>query len=290
MTKTLIDLDNHMYIQSTTKVKHLCKPLMETLPVNFFYFERGYHNRKRIILSSNKDWLKDYFLHKHHDNELINFHEKIKNEHFIMSVWGHCKNTDHASCQFWYKMKEKYNFANYFWLTWVYDKYVEVYGFAVESGIDHPIQCFLYNQDIFLHFAEYFSSKGYNLLEEAENHKFQVAKPNDMSYSNQHIYGIPENDRKKYYTTANVNKIQLKGDFKGVTLSRDEAKTMILLCQGMKYSDIANELFLTEPTIKYRIGSVREKLKAKNKKELIDLFNAHQLLELCQSALGLYDS
>ncbi len=54
------------------------------------------------------------------------------------------------------------------------------------------------------------------------------------------------------------------------TLTPRQADVLALVAQGLTYKEVAAKLFLTEPTIKYHMGEIIERLHAENRRQVIE--------------------
>ncbi len=274
MLKLPNDLKSHSSILSVDDVRKICAPLMRHFDINLFYFIKSFYQGdkkgQRILLASDANWVHDYFESKHYETELVNFPGVLQGKTFVASIWDGC-HSNHASCKMGILAQSKYEVAQLFYLTWVYDDYIEVYCFGVKKGHDHIPQQLLFNLDIFQHFCHYFNDAGLSMLQKAHQDAFTVPAQDAQKYSNPHYFEI-KTHKQQLLDMMPIQKIYLTGKFQHIYLSPDEAKTLILACQTLQYADIAELLHVSVPTIKYRINSIRKKCGAKNKQALIRLF------------------
>jgi two-component system NarL family response regulator len=54
-------------------------------------------------------------------------------------------------------------------------------------------------------------------------------------------------------------------------------EVLSLVSQGLTYKEVAAKLFLTEPTIKYHMGEIVERLHLKNRREVIEYVRRRKL-------------
>lgn len=282
------DLSSHSSTLLAKKVKTLCEPLFQYFDLNLFYFIKSYYQGdqkgKRLLLSSNADWVSDYFSHKHYEHELVNYPKVLQHKSFVASIWEGCA-SNHDSCKMGLLAQTKYQVSQLFYLTWVYDDYIEVYCFGIKQGQDHIAQQLLFNLDIFQHFCHYFNDAGQDLIQKANHDAFRIPISDSNQYSNPHYLEITSQKKHDMLKKLEINKIYLKGKYENVSLSIDEAKTIALACQTLQYADIAKLLSVTVHTIKYRMISIRKKCGAKNKQALIQLFIEEDFTTLIKQAL-----
>jgi DNA-binding CsgD family transcriptional regulator len=288
MENPLIDFETHSSILLADEVRKICTPLFQYFNADLFYFIRSYYKGprkgKRLVLSSNANWVKDYFLVKHYQHELVNFPEAFRGKTFIANTWDGCE-SNHASCKIGIVAQEKYNISQFLFLTWVFNESIEVYAFGIKKGQDHINQKLLFNIDIFKHFCHYFNNAGEELILKAENDAFNVSSPQLKEFSNPHFLGDEFQKKQKILERMPIEKIFLKRKYQDIYLTVEEAKTIVLACQALQYSDIAKLLSVSVHTIKYRMNNIREKLGAKNKKELIKIFLQNRLVDHCKLVL-----
>lgn len=274
MLKLPHDLKTHSSVLSVNEVRKLCAPLMRHFDINLFYFIKSYYQGsqkgQRILLASDANWVQDYFDSRHYETELASFPGVLEGKTFVLSIWDGC-HSNHASCKMGLLAQNKYQVAQLFYLTWVYDDYLEVYCFGIKKGHDHIPQQLLFNLDIFQHFCHYFNDAGQPLLQKAQQDAFTVPVQDAHQYSNPHYFEI-KTHKHHLLDKMPIQRIYLTGKYQHIYLSPDEAKTLILACQALQYADIAKLLNVSVPTIKYRINSIRKKCNVKNKLALIRLF------------------
>lgn len=288
MEKPLVDFATHSSIQLAGKVHKICEPLFQHFNINLFYFERSYYKGtqkgSRLLLSSNEEFSKDYYLTKHYLYELANYPEHFMRKSFIASIWDGCQ-SNHSSCKIALLTQQKMNISHLFYLTWVYDENIENYCFGVKKGEDHIPQKLLFNIELFQYFCEYFNDAAQSLILQAEKDKFKAPAPASQEYSNPHYLGLDLKTKKQFLSKMPIDKIFLKGPYQDIYLTVDEAKTIVLACQALQYDDIAKILSVSLPTVKYRMNCIREKCNIKNKNELIKIFIQSGLCDHCKSAI-----
>jgi DNA-binding CsgD family transcriptional regulator len=285
MERPLINFESHSSILLADEVRKICVPLFQYFDADFFYFIRSYYKGprkgKRLLLCSNENWVKDYFSIQHYKHELVNFPEAFRGKNFIVSTWDGCK-SDHQSCKIGILAQQKYHYSHFLYLTWVFNESIEVYCFGFKKTQDHIYQKLLFNIDVFKHFCHYFNIVSEDLIQTAENDAFNIPVPQSKEFSNPHFLGLEFQKKQNFLQSMPIDKIFLKRTYQDVYLTAEEAKTIVLACQALRYSDIAKLLSVSVHTIKYRMNNIREKLGAKNKKALIELFIQDQLVDLCK--------
>jgi len=255
--------------------------------VNLFYFIKSYYlgdqKGKRILLSSDANWVNDYFATKHYESELVSFPSVLKGKTYISSIWDGC-HSNHQSCKLGLLAQSKYNVSHLFYLTWVHDNNIEVYCFGFKKGHDHIPQQLLFNLDIYQYFCHYFDDIGRDLIQNAYKDAFIVPIQDSANYSNPHYFEYGP-QKQQLLNTMPIHKIFLTGKYQDTYLTKDEAKTIVLACQALQYADIAKYLSVSVPTVKYRINSIRKKCGVKNKKAMIRLFTEQNFVPHLKEAL-----
>ncbi len=288
MQKLPTDLHTHSSMLLADKVRAICEPLFQYFDLNLFYFIKSYYQGaqkgKRLLLSSNANWVNDYFASKHYEYELVSYPKVLQNKSFVASIWEGCA-SHHDSCKMGILAQNKYQVSHLFYLTWIYDDYIEVYCFGIKEGQDHVAQQLLFNMDILQHFCHYFYDRAQDLIQKAEQDAFYVPISDSSNYSNPHYLEIASQKKQELLKKIAVDKIYLKGKYEHVFLSVDEAKTIALVCQALQYADIAKHLSVTVHTIKYRMVNIRKKCHATNKQALIQLFIEEDFTTLIKQAL-----
>ncbi|MBI2791428.1 MAG: hypothetical protein HYX61_05680 [Gammaproteobacteria bacterium] len=288
MEKPLINFESHSSILLADEVRNICAPIFQYFDADFFYFIRSYYKGpregKRLLLCTNENWVKDYFTIKHYQHEIVNFPEAFRGKNFIVSTWDGCK-SDHQSCKIGILAQQKYNYSHFLYLTWVFNESIETYCFGFKKNQDHIYQKLLFNVDIFQHFCHYFNNVAQDLIQKAENDAFKIPAPKSKEFSNPHFLGLEYQKKQSFLESMPIDKIFLKRKYQDIYLTAEEAKTIVLACQALQYSDIAKLLSVSVHTIKYRMNNIREKFGAKNKKALIKIFLQDQLVDLCKFLL-----
>ena len=95
--------------------------------------------------------------------------------------------------------------------------------------------------------------------------KFEESKKNADKADTDYYKKIMEQTKKEALLYPNFLTQQKEHE----ELSTQEMDVLRLLCQGMKNADIANELFLSENTVKYHLKKVYQKLQAGSRSEAI---------------------
>lgn len=289
MEKPLIDFNTHSSILLVDEVQKICKPLFQYFDINLFYFERSYYKGsqqgRRLLLSSDKNFIKDYFSTEHYLYELANYPDQFVRKSFIVSIWDGC-HSHHDSCKIGLLMQQKMNISHLFYLTWVYNENIENYCFGIKKEQDHIPQKLLFNIELFQHFCLHFNDIGQSIILEAEKDKFKVPPPATQEYSNPHYLGLDIKSKNQFLNKIPIEKIYLKDPFQDIYLTIDETKTIVLVCQNLQYDDVAKILSISLATVKYRMNNIREKCSVKNKNELIKIFLQSGLFDYCKLAVA----
>lgn len=228
----------------TGDVAGMVMPSLRPHGITYFNFYKEYFDGTSIRLSSHQQWAEHYF-EKNYITQTTNmplsyFKKEINYAIWNPNDWLNDVLSDAAT---------NFNIGNGISLIKVNDDSIESYGFGAETNNYSIINHFYINNlDWLERFCHYFKDMADGLIKSCESNKIIIP-----------LY------REKIVLLTN-NKLSTEPL---INLPKQQLKCSQLLLEGLGSKEIASHLKLSPRTIEYYINILKDKLRCKNKTELI---------------------
>lgn len=241
------------------EIKQLCKPL-ETLDITTFSHLRVFDNNKLTVQCNNVPFLLNYLNEKYYiADPCVNVQpESTDLGKYI--IWDSVNCTGRTA-----KMlidSNTFNFKHVFSIIKKKKEYVDFYHFG--THLSNPIihQVYINNLEMLDRFIQFFNT-------ETKKSKILSSAYDIILNTNHHYSNIELNQ--DIFNTKIKRKISSKKytEFEREYLTKKEMECAELVLQSKTSKEIARELGLSYRTIEDRIHSLKIKLNAKNKADLI---------------------
>lgn len=252
---------NHPSIVYATQIKQLCEPL-HNFNITTFSHLRVFNNNQLTVQCNNSAFLLNYLKEQYYTADpCVNIHSESTNlgEYIIWdSVACSGRTAEMLAASY------SYNFKHVFSIIKTQKDYVDFYHFGTHQSNPAIHQTYINNLAILDHFIAFFNS-------ETKKSK-ELSQAYDIILNANQIYSNVEQDTNDLLFNKQVNrgvilKKLIKSEYGNLTYKEIECSELIL--QGNTTKEIAKELGLSYRTIEDRINSLKVKLNAKNKADLI---------------------
>lgn len=277
MTNIIPDLESYISYTACDRVSAICRPLFDHMEINFFQYVKQYYNGGRILLSSNKEWVKDYFQFGQYHHEYVNFGKNYAKHHVGFNIWSGCKQ-DHPGCKLWLHSQEKYHIDHLLAIHSNHDTYCELYHFGGTERNTHLTSVFLSNLDLFHKFTLYFLEKAQDLIKKANEDPYYPPKNPKHGDHNRWLLGVETSAKLDFSRRINLNKFYLKGHLEGKYLTYRQMECLKGIIDGKSYREIAQELHISNRTIDYHLAEVRQMFGVKTKRQLVEALFENDVL------------
>ena len=244
------------------EIKNLVAPLEELLGSNFFCFRRIYDDGKHATLTTNPDWLLRYYSKKYYLQKEIQKAGEVGE--FYPVVWDYVDNMDKFSDQAVIDAKNN-NLAHSFSLKYIASTYMDLYSLTMPAEGDHASAEYLKYYENIKKFIFYFQSSAAVLINEAERDPIKVDCINEVR--SEHF--LLHESSKLFNRQVQISALQVNIDGSLVKLTKSETKCLKMLALGLSSKRIAAQCNVGVRTIEIYIESLRLKLKAPHKTEII---------------------
>lgn len=278
MNAPIEDIEKHFCYTSSDAVAKICKPLFTQFDISFFQYVKHYYDGGRVLLSSNREWVKDYFRYEHYLHEYVNFGKDFKEHTSGYNLWSGCEQ-DHKSCQIWRHSKKVYGLDHFLAIYSNYDTYCEMFHFAGKETTTHLPSVFFTNIDLFERFGIYFLDKAKGILKKAHESRFYPPKVTEIDNTNRWVFGVQHEKKKQFINEIPLNSFQLKGHLEDQQLSFRQMQCIKGIVEGKSYKQIAQELELSHRTIDYHLSEIRKIFRVKSKKQLLDALYENDVIK-----------
>lgn len=253
MTSRLLDLQNHPVYTHANELQSLCAKLA-SLDITTFSHLRVFEDKKLTVLCNRPDFLLNYQEKKYYEADpCVN----IKPE---STDFGQYLLWDHVSCSgktaAMLQDSAEFNFKHVFTIIKNYSTHQDFYHFGTHLSDPFINHIYINNLEELNQFISFFNNK----ISESTILSRAYQLPINLDQKNSNIC-IKNNN------LFSIKKINT--NFFGPVLTQKEIECASLLLQGKSAKEIAYALQLSVRTIEDRINSLKFKLVAKNKSDLI---------------------
>lgn len=215
---------------------------ISNIGVNYFTFDRTYHDGSHIRLTSNSKWIEHYYKNKLYRKTI--YENPNLNFAFSFIMWK-----DSPQTKICLEAKE-FNVRNGLTINRPNQEYCDFFHFGFNANINpYEYLSSLYN------FTKQFVSLEKERIQSLENHRFVL--PDIMPANVQDRISI------KLKTKFYIPKIK-----NSISLSLKEIDVIELLIKGNKDKEIAEKLNNSHRTIQFHIAKIKNKLNCTNLAEL----------------------
>lgn len=254
--------DKHFFMTSHQEVNELVKPLIVSLQLKSFVYQKNFNNGEEIRLGNQPEWLRHFYAKKLYQQSIFEHEPKHYPDGYV--VWEQLKHhnvvLDEARC---------FDISHGMTLSAPCHDGVEYYFFGLANQQQQMMSPWLRNIDLFRHFIAFFHDRGGDLLKRANKHRLCLEKQIDAALPQQEsVWTTFTNpiDREKFFAATPIRKLRINEE---VSLSQREFSCARLLLQGMRAKEIAGCLYISSRTVEVHLAHLREKLHCANQSQLI---------------------
>jgi DNA-binding CsgD family transcriptional regulator len=247
-----MNLDTHISLTSCSVIQEITKPLLETLGVGYFSFQRAYADRKAIRLSTYPEWTKHYISQGYFGIARVDYCYSLKHDYeyyrwedfaldgLQLPVLRECYNDFHL--------------RDGFTIIKQYRTYLDQYSMAAtEHDLLIGISVYLRMIQFIENFIPYFLQQAQSIIKEANKIPFLLPGFTPPS---------PARTDRPYEVTLNYFSQKTQP-------TRREMQCFEYLVRGKTAKEIARELRLSPRTVEYYLDNFRKKIGCRNRYELI---------------------
>jgi len=252
---------NHKFLSSSGKIKQICQPLAY-LSIHLFTFFRKYNDGGEIYLSTDKQWIDDYYrLGLYETSFYANHQKKIING---FDVWV---NDSPASV---YKHGRDYYDSHYgFTYSAQKEGYTDHYFFSFGKENNQALQYCINNFELIEKFCDYFWDNAASVVKDCEESRIYIPEAN-IQVADDSPNELDDNFAKIFLdfmsasSSINIYSCNLLDK-----LTYREKQCVQLLLTHFTAGNIANNLSISARTVEVHLDSARKKLDCASKIELI---------------------
>jgi len=260
-----MDIDikqGHPFLSYVKNMAEFSKPL-QNLDINLFTFMRSYSDNSRIYLSNNQEWIKQYYQLGLYKTSLFESHPRLyKSQIMIWPLPGEDVSEVIKHGQLYY------NSHSGITLCENHVQYTDFYFFSFSKPKSHFLNYFINSLDIVKDYSSYFLERVSGDMEVLD--KCRIKIPNQDFSATEYKIFIKNNHAIKSQFYKNIGLSNNKQEIN--KLSDSEKQCFKFLLSGKTSSEIAKLLCISKRTVEKHNENIRNKLKCKNKYELISKF------------------
>ena len=193
-----INLEKHFSLNSSSLVKELCDPLLQSIGITYFNYIKIYNNDcSRELLTNNADWINHFY-----KNSLYNSVGAIDIEHLLPKgyfLWSEMDQKDPIYLQ----GRDFFNIDN--GISFVIKRSDDTYLYIFASSRDqHCINNFYAgNIDLLQRFIYYFTDKAQHLMKKASENRIYL--PVRQQIESEKVNNIVVSDKIREQFLANTD-------------------------------------------------------------------------------------
>lgn len=242
-------------------ISSLCTSL-NAIGITFFHYMQRFNDNSRIHLSNIPEWVEHFY---------------EQNFHLSGVLQGRNNFYEHDGCFLWSTLKDQSIYQDcreYFNIDYgitIFKKNadsVEFFHFGTCRDKPEMVNFYLTNMDMLYRFIAYFKSNAHFLLEKARKNRIRLSAYNK----------IPDNDDLNVVLgmRASAHDIKIKKyilclNNEKIIFSKREVDCLLGLLEGKQASQIGAKLYISKRTVETHFDHIRQKLRCRNKAELIKI-------------------
>jgi len=249
------------------KVAKICVPLFECFPLIGFSYQLIINDKSMIALSSNTEWLKNFYEYSLDD---LLFHDPhiLTQKHYEWHTYWPLAFSP-SVIQKLYKL----NMNNTYTIVQKRNEFIEAWHFIADR--DQPIISFFLNfGEIARHFVNYFNYKAADAFPSFQR-KYRSAFTDFFILFQQERSEVNNEKKKIFFNETQIDQHIFKLPQGEVVLSARELVCLVHLVRGRTAKEIAQIIHLSPRTVEHYINIIKLKFNAQNKSELIKLVSKY---------------
>ncbi len=264
----------HVEFTSCDKVAELMRPLQALFHMNHFGLIRATWDCKKFSLCSDSKWIKNFWERDYH----------LINEGYPLIKGGglYFNNDFNMQSPFGEMIKdleENFNTGHLVYYIQQHIGYTDFWVFGAPLDQTNFQRDLLLHQDYIMKFLLHFKDKANSLIKEGLETAYNIPLGKAVHVKMKNKIGEQFSTNKS--DVLDIKQYHLQNDSgDNIVLTQREVDCIQLLCQGLRYKEMARLLYVSTRTIEQRIDKIRMKFNCDSKKELITKINAMQLMDL----------
>lgn len=248
---------DHVFFTLSQDICALSAPLNLHLKIHYFAFKRTYDDGSKIYLFNHPLYYERWFSKRYY---LIGNREaRASYYENSYDLWD-CLPDPY---KLYAEGAEYFDIAHGLTITRKHEEHCDFFFFATHLENSYIRQLYFERRDIFERYCDYFISTSQDLIKKAEKYKIILPLPEPI---------------KPFTPIVEINEFLKEitfseNDVSSCRLTKREIDCANLLAQGRTYKEIAKIYKLSPRTIEEHSYNIRQKLKCKNKSELIALLS-----------------
>lgn len=257
----MVDINKELAWSYVKEIREICKPLFDTLKINYFDYSRFYPDNTAFGLFTDPEYVS--FFRNHDCYKSGPKHILLPGKHLWVSYIDH---------QFLSEAREYFNHDHGLTILTQYPEYHEVCNFSTSTENKQILELYLNNGDFIQRFIGYFKAKAELIIKKCSNQRVLITPQSNSKRNERDLID-------KVIADLSLNKdfyAELYGEL--VTLSRREAECISGILQGKTSKVIANELTISNRTVDTHLENAKEKLDCGSKIDLIRKINSQEII------------
>ncbi len=270
-----LDLKNHFSLISSIDVEQICHDPLNSIGITYFNYIKIYNNGSRELLTNNATWIDHFYKNSLYKTAgIIDIEYLLPKGYFL---WSELKADDPAYSQ----GRESFNIDNGISFVVKTKETTTLYIFASTRNNEKINNFYVRNIDLFKRFILYFNDKGHDLLKKAKQNKIFLPEKQIITNRKLNRIDLNLNKREEFFNKTNIERFFILNQEESLYLTKREAECVYYILNGSTAKQAAKMLGISFRTVESHFNHVREKLKCKNKDDLINCLidaNIHDVI------------
>lgn len=247
-------------------VRTITNDFLRSRHLSHFSYIRIYDNNTTIVLTTHPEISEEFYRNEFY--KLTKYDKSARSLQSAALLWLAMGPDDQVLMNY---IKENYNISNGIVLTKQYDNYCEYCFFGAENNNAFVNNYYLANLDELYNFCYYFKEKAKDMILAAQadpillcDYDSTIETVTDYQYAErQSAITITDPLFKRLYYTRDLDK----------SITKREFQCLSGLASGQRVKSIANELKLTERSIRYYIENLKNKIGLSQQAQLVQFYH-----------------
>lgn len=275
-TSCLLTSENHLYCHLSKDLAAILKPLERHLDINYFDYQRYYHDGSLLFLAPWTSFNQRFFAKDLYPS-FIEF-DRNKESILILAPTASIPSAAEDPQKFIDNVSEAYknDIFHRVYFAYSHANFFEIFGFGSSAPVSNISAFYWQRIELLKKFQSYFYSEAHSLIREGEKHKVMLPKFLSTTKSLQEV--CETFSQEEYLKAISLKHYPVSTQQGVVKLTSKELQCLKLLHERHTSKEIAKVLRLSPRTIEDCLLNIKNKFGCESKFELIDIASENPII------------
>jgi DNA-binding CsgD family transcriptional regulator len=265
----LVLKENDIFLTSSTIINELCRPLGK-LGIDYFTYLKNFKDGSQVNLSNSARWIEHYYNFKLYNTSWFESHPENYDSGYI--IWP-----SESNLEVFKHGRDYFDSGNGITIIKKSDLYIEFFFFSGSNRNKWLNNIYINNIDVLKNFTLYFKDKLKDIIDEADKSRILIPHNNrDRVVEEIEVLDLYQ---KELFELKSIitGKDVIDGEFTNSPVNRNivglltprEIEVVKSMLNGKTAKETAKQLAIAPKTVENHIDKIREKLRCRNKFELV---------------------